>query len=396
MYRYRTGERLGFYGREPRSTGWIWVHAVSLGETRAAAALVEAMRRERPTLRLLLTHGTGTGRDAGSELLRDGDRQAWLPWDTPGATRRFLRHFRPRVGVLIETEVWPNLLLQARASGVPMVLASARLSERSRRRGARFDAIMRPVAATVPLVLAQTDGDAARLRSAGAPRVEVVGNLKFDITPDADLLARGRAWAALGSRPVVLAASTREGEEAMLLKAWMRVPAPRPLLVIVPRHPQRFDDVHALLGSAGLSVARRSAWKDNAAPPVEAFSVDAWLGDSMREMPLYYGLGQVALLGGSFAPFGGQNLIEAAACGCPVVLGPHTFNFSDAAEGAIEAGAAFRVADIGLGVEKVCALIAAPIERGAASKDAVLFAARHRGAARTMAERIIDLLPDTA
>ncbi len=393
LYRSRIGERLGFYGRAPKSSGWIWVHAVSLGETRAAAALVEAMRHERPSLRLLLSHGTGTGREAGADLLRNGDRQVWLPWDTPGATRRFFRHFRPAVGVLIETEVWPNLLLEARAGGVPMVLASARLSERSRRRGARFAAVLRPVAATVPLVLAQTDADAGRLRSAGAPQVEVVGNLKFDMAPDADLLARGRAWAALQSRPIALAASTREGEESMLLDAWARLPAPRPLLLIVPRHPQRFDDVQALIDSAGLSVARRSAWADGP-PPDEAFAADVWLGDSMREMPLYYGLAQGALLGGSFAPFGGQNLIEAAACGCPVVLGPHTYNFSDAAEGAIEAGAAFRVTGMAAGVEKVCSLLADPVGRRTAAANAEAFAARHRGAARTMARRIVDLLDD--
>ena len=179
-YRQALGERLGAYRSAP-SSGWVWVHAVSLGETRAAAALVQALRAQQPGLRLLLTHGTATGRDAGRALLQAGDRQAWLPWDTPGAVHRFLAHHRPRVGVLMETEVWPNLLRAARAQAVPMVLASARLSERSLRRGQRVGRLMRPAMAGLAAVLAQSPADAQRLRQAGAPAPEVCGNLKFDI-----------------------------------------------------------------------------------------------------------------------------------------------------------------------------------------------------------------------
>ena len=313
LYRERVLERFGIYA-EPPSTGWLWLHAVSLGETRAAAALVEALRAERPALRLLLTHGTATGREAGQTLLRDGDHQTWLPYDTPGATKRFFIHFRPVVGVLMETEVWPNLLLAARAAAVPMVLANARLSERSQRRGARFGAVLRPAIDSVSLVLAQTEGDARRIRAAGARVVETSGNLKYDLTPDAGQIAQGKRWRSLLRREVVLAAITREGEEALLLDAWQRTPHGDTLLVIVPRHPQRFDEVAALVRAAGFSLARRSAWQ--AAPPAEVLQAQVWLGDSMREMALYYGAAQVALLGGSFAPLGGHNLIEAAACGC--------------------------------------------------------------------------------
>lgn len=392
-YRHALAERLAHYAERP-SSGWLWLHAVSLGETRAAAALVEALRARRPELRLLLTHGTATGREAGAALLREGDRQAWLPYDTPGAARRFLAQFRPALGVLMETEVWPNLLREAQAAGVTMVLANARLSERSARKGARLAALLHPAAASLALVLAQTEDDARRLRLAGARDVRVCGNLKFDLAPDQALVERGRAWRAGLARPVLLFAVSREGEEAPLLAAWARVPpsgAARPLLVIVPRHPQRFDEVAALLQAGGLRTVRRSTWGDT--PPEAAFAADAWLGDSMREMPLYYGLAQVALLGGSFAPLGGQNLIEAAACGCPVVMGPHTFNFAEAAELAALSGAARRVPDLEAGLAAALQLLADPGALREAAARSVDFAAAHRGAADRMAEAITALLP---
>ena len=389
LYRERIAERFGFYA-EPASSGWLWLHAVSLGETRAAAALIAALRERLPGMRLLLTHGTATGRAAGAELLREGDRQTWLPFDTPTSTARFLAQFQPTVGVLMETEVWPNLLQQARARGVTMVLANARLSEKSQRRGETLAALMRPAAKIFSLVLAQSEADAQRLRESGAAEVVVCGNLKFDLTPDAALLERGRAWHAPLKRDVVLGAITREGEEAMLLAQWQRVAAPRPLLVIVPRHPQRFDEVAALVASQGFTLARRSSWGD--APPPEAAAADVWLGDSMREMPLYYGFSQVALLGGSFAPLGGQNLIEAASCGCPVVMGPHTFNFAQAAELSLAAGAAARVESMADGVRTACEWLSEPRRLAERARQAVAFAAQHRGAAQRMAERIVALM----
>ena len=387
-YREAMGERLGHY-RDAPSSGWLWLHAVSLGETRAAAALIVALRERRPGLRLLLTHSTATGRAAGRELLREGDRQTWLPFDTPGAVKRFLAHFSPSIGVLMETEVWPNLLPAAQARGVPLVLANARLSERSRRRGERFDAILRPAVEALSLALAQSEADAQRLRSAGAREVRVCGNLKYDLAPDATLLARGQAWRAALARPVLLFAVSREGEEAPLLGAWTRVRrtlASPPLLVIVPRHPQRFDEVAALMRASGLTLARRSDWGE--LPGAAALAADAWLGDSMREMPLYYGLAQVALLGGSFAPLGGQNLIEAAACGCPVVMGPHTFNFAEAAELADAAGAATRVEGIEAGLAQALALLADAQRLAEASQRSRAFAAEHRGAAARMAAQV--------
>ena len=385
LYRTALGERLGHH-RGAGSTGCVWVHAVSLGETRAASALVDAMRALCPGMRLLLTHSTATGREAGRALLREGDVQAWLPFDTPAAVRRFLRHFRPAIGVLMETEVWPNLLRAAQAQRVPMVLANARLSERSLRRGLRFDSVIRPAVESLAAVLAQTEADAQRLRRAGGRAVSVVGNLKYDLAPDAGQLARGRAWRDALQRQVVLVASSREGEEGPLLACWAAVPQPRPLLLLVPRHPQRFDAVEALVREAGLSLVRRSAWVDM--PSAEAARVDVWLGDSMGEMAMYYACAGVALLGGSFAPLGGQNLIEAAACGCPVVMGPYTFNFAQAAELALSEGAALRVADSGAGVAQAVSLLGDAARREAAVSHSLAFAARHRGAAARMAAQI--------
>jgi len=354
-YRAHWPERLGFYrknaapaGDRNQASGWVWVHAVSLGEARAAAPLIAALRAQRPGLRLLLTHTTATGREAGRALLQPGDAQSWLPCDTPGAVRRFLRHFQPSVGVLMETEVWPNLLHEAREARVPMVLANARLSPKSLRQGQRFAALLRPAARALSLTLAQTEDDAERLRAMGAEPVKVCGNVKFDMTPAPELLARGQRWRAADGRPLCLAASTREGEELGLLDAWLSAPmsslAQRPRLMIVPRHPQRFDEVAALVAQRGLNLSRRSSWPDGL-PDAAALRAEVWLGDSMGEMPAYYAAAALAWLGGSFANLGGQNLIEAAACACPLLMGPSTYNFAQAAELSLSAGASHRVAD---------------------------------------------------
>jgi 3-deoxy-D-manno-octulosonic-acid transferase len=389
LYRHRMRERLAWYRRAASPATTLWLHAVSLGETQAAAPLLKALREHRPGLRVLLTCSTATGWAAGRKLLRPGDLHTWLPWDTPGAVRRFLRHHRPSVGVLMETEVWPNLMAAAGRDGVPVVLANARLSERSLERGRRFAVLLRPAMQHLSIVLAQTLADAQRLRQAGADPVLVCGNLKFDVTPSPRMVARGHVWRQALSRQVVLAASTREGEEEPLLAAWQRLPRPRPLLLVVPRHPQRFDAVAAAVAQRHFSLARRSHWGD--APPADAAGADVWLGDSMGEMSTYYATADVALLGGSFAPLGGQNLIEAAACGCPVVMGPHTFNFAEAARLCLDARAGVRVADIDEGVRRAAALAADP-RRNAWVERALSFAAAHRGATERMVQRIATLL----
>jgi 3-deoxy-D-manno-octulosonic-acid transferase len=386
---------------------FVWVHAVSLGETRAAGILLAELRRQLPGMRLLLTHGTATGRVEGEKLLQPGDVQVWQPWDTRGAVGRFLRKFRPAIGVLMETEVWPNMVAACRQRGIPLVLANARLNERSLRKAQRVAPLALPAFGGLAAAWAQTDDDARRLRALGTPVGGVFGNLKFDVVPDAAQLARGRAWRAGAGRPVVLLASSREGEEALWLEAFKQK---RPVALhsigppaienaansgqaagavqwlIVPRHPQRFDEIHQLLTSAGLTVSRRSSWSVEA--PTQA---DVWLGDSLGEMAQYYGLAHVAMLGGSFAPLGGQNLIEAAACGCPVVLGPHTFNFAEAAELACSAGAAQRVADMSAGVAAAQALALDATAQAAASERAMAFSAAHRGAALATARAIAEM-----
>jgi 3-deoxy-D-manno-octulosonic-acid transferase len=386
-YRFRLMERLGFYPGKPPLPGAVWLHAVSLGETRAALPLVEALRKADPEIRLLLTHGTATGRTAGRKLMHEVDGQVWMPYDTPGAARRFLRHFRPSVGILMETELWPTMMREAERQGVPMLLVNARLSERSAAKGRRMASLLHPAAARLSMVMAQTVDDARRLREAGAPRVMVSGNLKFDMTPPPQLTARGLQWRQGLHRPVVLAASTREGEEGPLLAAWAALPVPRPLLLLVPRHPQRFDEAAALARMQGLTLHCRSEWDD--LPPDEAGMADVWVGDSLGEMPLYYACADVALLGGSFAPLGGQNLIEAAACGCPVVMGPHTFNFAQASKQALLARAAQRVDDIQAGVKVAVALAVDP-DRNAWVERSLAFAQAHRGAAAMIAKQVLE------
>jgi 3-deoxy-D-manno-octulosonic-acid transferase len=391
LYAHALGERFGFYSNMHHQGSWVWIHAVSLGETRAAAALIHALRAQQTGLRLLLTHGTATGREAGQTLMREGDAQVWLPYDTAGAVRRFLQHFRPQVGVLMETEVWPQLLHQAQQLHIPMLLANGRLSERSLRRGERWCSLLRPAAQSLRLVMAQTESDAERFKQAGAPDVIACGNLKFDMQPDEVQLAQGLVWREAVGRPVVLAASTREAEEGPLLAAWKKqtaaLAAP-PLLLIVPRHPQRFDEVARLMESSDSVVVRRSQW--GSVPTEKAQAGDVWLGDSLGEMALYYSLANVALLGGSFAPLGGQNLIEALACGCPVVMGPHTFNFALAAELALQAEVAWRVADVDAAVERALALVMSEAD-GSLSEKSKGFVSPHRGAARAMASHVLSV-----
>ena len=376
-YLERVGERYGRYDAPAPAGEVIWVHAVSVGETRAAAPLVERILRERPAATILVTSMTATGRETGRALFRERVVFAWLPYDLPGAMRRFLAHYRPAFGLLMETELWPNLAAEAALARVPLFLVNGRLSERSARRYERVGSLIRPLLRSLAGVAAQTPADAARLASLGASGVEVTGNLKFDVEPPAsahDLAARLRERFGRG-RPVVLAASTRDGEEAMILDALARAPLPGDaLLVIVPRHPQRFDDVAATLAARGIAHARRSESR-----PVDA-AARVVLGDSMGEMWGYYGAADVAFVGGSLVPLGGQNLIEAIAMGTPVLVGPHTFNFADAAEGAVAAGAALRVADADGMLAQAAALLADAPRREAMRSRAEAFLAAHRGA----------------
>ena len=378
-YLRNLAERWAIYGVAAPAR-LIWVHAVSVGETRAAQPLIEALQAAWPEHRILLTCMTPTGRAAGQEVYGDKVMQAYLPYDYPDAVDRFLRHFSPSFGVLMETEIWPNLLAAAKHRRVPVFLANARLSERSARAYGKAAALARPAFSALSAVAAQTPGDATRIAGLGAGNVSVCGNLKFDVTPAPEKIALGNTWReALGSRQVWLAASTRDGEEALLLEAWRGIPASRALLVLVPRHPQRFAEVAALLTRLGIDFVQRS----DSLPGLET---QIWLGDSMGEMAAYYTLADIAFVGGSLVPLGGQNLIEAAACGCPGVVGPHTFNFLQATADAIAAGAALRVPDAEGLAAIICRALGDAGELAEMRAAALSFAGAHRGAsARTLA-----------
>lgn len=409
-YREEWQQRLGVYPARPhaglQNQSLIWLHAVSLGETRAAQPLVEALLARHPDHRLLITHMTATGRAAAQSLYGSKAELAWLPYDFTWAMARFYAYFQPGLGILMETEVWPNLARTARARGTPLILANARLSEKSLAGYRRVGALAREAFAGL-IVAAQTEADAARIKRLGAENVAVTGNLKFDSNPSAAATGASDALRRLfGTGRVFLAASTREGEEALLLDALTRTPldasasldAPAgavtdavpaavtaavtptvTVTVIVPRHPQRFNAVAALLQQRGIAFTRRSENR-----PLPA-GCHVMLGDSLGEMPLYYAACDCAFIGGSLLPFGGQNLIEACAQGTPVLIGPQTFNFAEAAEQAVAAGAALRVDSAAALVREVRTLLADGGRRARMGEAGRAFCASHRGAtARTM------------
>jgi 3-deoxy-D-manno-octulosonic-acid transferase len=424
---------LGNARLDGQASGFVWIHAVSLGETVAAAGLIAQLRQRLPAMRLLLTHGTATGRAEGARLLQTGDVQVWAPWDTPNAVNAFLTRFKPQIGILMETEVWPNMVAACKNRALPLVLANARLSQKSLQDAQKLAWLARPAYQNLAAVWAQTQADADRFAQLGVAVQGVFGNLKFDATPDAALLEQGRSWRRVwkksSGKPVVMFASSRAGEELALLRVLHanleEIIATNPAQqaqtaiknaanlkltemqwLIVPRHPQRFDEVAALISQQGFNVSRRSDWVDG--PPYPNASTQSpnatadlapdrsnqserptiWLGDSLGEMPLYYALADVALLGGSFEPLGGQNLIEAAACGCPVVMGPHTFNFADAADLAQVSGAAIRVENMANGIAAAGQLAHDESRLQTAQKASEHFAKMHQGATVKLADAI--------
>lgn len=377
-YRRRWRERLALGG--PRApAGAVWVHAPTAGELGSAAMLIEKLRDLDPRWRYLLTHGDAEGRVRGRAVMQADDVQAWLPFDTPGASRRFLKRHRPRVGLLLGRTVGPNLLHAARRAGVPLYLANARLSDADLQLAQRRRALVTPALQSLAGVLAQSDADALRLAKAGAQQVRVFGNLDFDIAPPVKLIARGLEWRQAIARPVVLAAGTFDGEERPLLDAWKATPAPRPLLVIVPRSARQLAQVEIAVRQRGLKLARRSAWS-NSVPTQDVREADVLLGDSIGEMGAYYGLADVALLGGSFgAQGGGQSLIEAAVCGCPILMGPNTRAQANAADLVLGAGAAESLPGLGEAVARAAGLAGDP-RRNTMVRNVFAFAAAHHGA----------------
>jgi 3-deoxy-D-manno-octulosonic-acid transferase len=382
-YREHVGERFGrFTG--PALDGCIWVHAVSVGETRAAQPIIERLLERYPNRTLLLTHMTPTGRATGRQVYGNSVVQCYLPYDFPGAVRRFLDHHRPVLGLVMETEVWFNLIHACAERSVPLHLVNARLSEKSYRGYARLGRVAAQGLNELKLIAAQNATDAERFRALGARNVQVTGSVKFDMTPSDVLIARGLEWrASIGSeRPVFVAASTRDGEELLLLDVLARIDVPNLLTILVPRHPHRFDAVARMLDARGIRYQRRSAGD---APRADCA---VWLGDSMGEMTAYYTACDVAFVGGSLRPFGAHNLVEACALGKPVVVGPSVFNFAEAAALGIAAGAVVQVRDAVALAAEVQALLQDPQRAGRMGAAGAAFAQAHRGAV----DRLLALL----
>jgi 3-deoxy-D-manno-octulosonic-acid transferase len=350
-----TAERFGYYPQPWDGAAPVWIHAVSVGEVRAAAPLIKALVLKGDTV--LLTHFTPTGRAEGQRLLsqemHDGRvRQQWVPYDLASAMRRFLKHFEPRLALLVEREVWPNLVHTAHTAGVPVVLVSARLSERSFKQAVwinrLFAGLLHDTYGELRLALAQTTEDGQRLFDSGVSEIIVSGNLKFDIDVPLVAVEAGEHWRTRLKRPVITIASTREGEDKLFVPLIAtnlnpQLAGDRPLYILIPRHPQRFDDAARLLDAHKLRYARWSMLGNDPQSDAALEKLDVVLGDTMGEMPFFYGVADVAIVGGSFENHGGQNFIEACAIGTPVIVGPHTRNFAHAVESAIKAGALGQV-----------------------------------------------------
>ena len=360
-YRQHWAERYGFYSFTMQKPV-IWLHCVSVGETRAAAPLVKALLLNYPHHQILLTHSTPTGRAASESIFGDGlygnrVAKAYLPFDAPFAVKNFLTHFKPVLGVLMETELWFNLIAGCQQEGVPLLLVNARLSEKSALGYAKLGQLVRAGLQSLTAIAAQTEADAKRLQYLSGRKpihITVTGNLKFDMQVPPSTFAHGQQLRELfdKERLVFMAASTREGEEIMILNAVAAISCHEFLTVIVPRHPQRFNEVEALLQQRSLPYQKRSDLKQ----PLLA-STRYVLGDSMGELFDYYAACDIALVGGSLQPFGGQNLIEAAMLGKPVLVGVHTYNFMDATNEAIAAGAVIQVKNVADLQQKITLLL---------------------------------------
>jgi 3-deoxy-D-manno-octulosonic-acid transferase len=342
-YRDRWAERFGFVN-DPLDESSIWIHAVSVGEVQAAAVLIRALRQRSPEGRIVVTTATPTGAARVRALFARDVQHVYLPYDLPGAVRRFLTRIRPRIAIVMETEIWPNLYRECARRDIPLVLASARLSEKSVGRMSRFATVFREALQRNVVIAAQSTSDAQRFSQIGAlpASIQVTGNIKFDIRIPEETRRQGRALrdAQFLDRFVWVAGSTHEGEEDLILEAHRSLMqrVPNALLILVPRHPPRFESVRQWLAARGVRFVSRSAAK-----LVQA-NVQILLGDTLGELVTFYAAADVAFVGGSFVPIGGHNLLEPAALGVPVLSGPNNFNAPDIAARLFESGAAIELA----------------------------------------------------
>jgi 3-deoxy-D-manno-octulosonic-acid transferase len=386
-------ERLGYVTPSPEPV--IWVHAVSVGETIAAAPLVKALLRRNPDIPILMTAMTPTGSARAKAMFGDRVRYAFSPYDTPGAVRRFVDRVQPRALVIMETELWPNMIDFSHRQNVPIFLINARLSERSARKYQRVASSVRPLLRSIRWIAAQAEEDANRFLRIGATpsSVSVTGSIKFDVEiTDATRAESAALRNRLGrDRPIWIAASTHEGEDRQILEAHQAVleKYPQARLIIVPRHPERFSAVAALIASMGLSVQRRSQEPDkNGSDDVGACQV--YLGDTMGELLMLYGVADVAFVGGSLIERGGHNPLEPAAWGLPVLSGPHIFNF-ETIYNQLDAGKGFfQTPTSDLLAVRVIALFDEPEQAARVGQNALAVVNANRGALERVVDGIVE------
>jgi 3-deoxy-D-manno-octulosonic-acid transferase len=390
-YRQRWLERLGFYPGLPSKPGVIWFHAVSVGEAEAGFPLIRAIIRRFPDKPILVTTTTPTGSARVQAVLGDSVVHVYLPYDLPDAIARFLRCFQPSLAVIMETEIWPNLYQACAARGIPLAIVNARLSERSAKGYRRLGGFSRRTLANVSLFAAQTEADAERFISVGAQpeAVKVTGNIKYDVDLPPDYFAHAQTLreSLFGARPVWIAASTHEGEDAQVLQAHrqLRLSHPDLLLVLAPRHPPRFDAVAALCQAEGFSLARRSLSEAGGQAGV-------FLLDTLGELRLFFAAADIAFVGGSLVPTGGHNVLEPALAGVPVLFGPHMFNFAEASKRLLEAEGAVQISDPASLATQVGAWLDDPRQAQAIGTNAQRFVEAGRGALGRVEAALADLL----
>jgi 3-deoxy-D-manno-octulosonic-acid transferase len=390
-YFERFEERFGF-GRSHTDRPSIWIHAVSVGEVVSATPMVHEFRAKYPDLPVVMTTVTPTGGERVAALFGDQVIHSYIPYDTPGAVSRFFDRFNPRLAIIMETELWPNLFAECGARDVPLVMANARISPRSVNKYRRFVGLFRETLAFGILIAAQSRRDAERFLELGAApeRTHAIGNIKFDFELPAGILERGRALRRriADGRPVWIAASTHEGEEEKVLEAHRQILTryPDALLILVPRHRERFVAVGELLERAGFSFVRRS--EDRACEPGHS----VFLGDTLGELLMFYGAADVAFVAGSLEPIGGHNLLEPAALGVPVLTGPHNFNAEDVATKLVEGGAARIVDDVDGLVRQVLPFLADPTLGTQWGERGRRIVSENRGALRRLLDMVEPLL----
>ena len=386
-YRRRWGERFGFVERLPDAQQVIWVHSVSVGETIAAAPMIRRLQKQYPAATLLVTTMTPTGSAQVKKIFGDSVEHCYAPYDMPDAIARFLSRTHPALLVIMETELWPNLIHACHRRAIPVVLANARLSAKSAAGYAKVGRLSRPMLNELTVIAAQTKADGERFTQLGviSKALEVTGNIKFDLQLDAALREKAallkKQWQGSSARPVCLAASTHRGEDEIILDAFSQVLEQRPdlLLVLVPRHPERFDEVAALCSEAGYQLQRRSDGGADDRTTLES-SVQIVLGDTMGELLSFCGASDITFVGGSLIDVGGHNLIEPAAWGVPVLSGPYLFNFTEVSRLLVEAGGLAICATATELAEQVVTLLADPELHQQMSSAALAVTEANRGA----------------